>query len=125
MTDNRPVVPAILAVPVDQAGPVFREPWEARVLAMAVALREAGVFAWKDWAAALGEEIAKPEARVDPGTGDSYYHHWLVALEKMAAQKGLADSSLRALYREAWSRAARRTPHGSPIELQASDFKGT
>jgi len=123
MTDNRLVVPAILGVPADQAGPVFREPWEARVFALAVALHEAGVFAWTDWAAALGEEIAKPEAAVDAGTADGYYLHWLVALEKMAAQKGLADSPLRALYREAWSRASRRTPHGSPIELRASDFK--
>jgi nitrile hydratase accessory protein len=123
MTDNCPVVPAVLGVPTDQEGPVFREPWEARVLAMAVALHEAGVFAWKDWAATLGEEIARTNATGDPDLADGCYDHWLVALEKMAAQKGLADSSLRALYREAWSGAAQRTPHGSPIELRASDFE--
>lgn len=122
MTDSQPLVPAILGVPVDQAGPVFREPWEARVFALAVALHDAGVFAWKDWAAALGAEIAKADAERDPDIGDSYYRHWLVVLEKMAAQKGLADRSFQALYREAWSRAALRTPHGSPIELQAGDF---
>jgi nitrile hydratase accessory protein len=123
MTDNRPVVPAVLGVPTDQEGPVFREPWEARVFAMAVALHETGIFAWSDWAGALGEEIAGAGAAGDSGIADSYYDHWLVALEKMAAQKGLADGSLRALYREAWSRAARRTAHGSPIELRVTDFK--
>jgi nitrile hydratase accessory protein len=87
MTDNRPVVPAVLGVPTDQEGPVFREPWEARVFATAVALHETGIFAWSDWAGALGEEIAGAGAAGDSGIADSYYDHWLVALEKMAAQK--------------------------------------
>ncbi|MGH6819857.1 MAG: nitrile hydratase accessory protein, partial [Methylocella sp.] len=38
--------------------PVFREPWEAQAFAMAVKLSEAGHFTWKEWAEALGAEIA-------------------------------------------------------------------
>ena len=120
MSDDRPRLPPLLAVPVDQEGPVFREPWEARALALAVALNEAGIFAWKDWAAALSEEI---QAEGDADTGEGYYRHWLAALEKMVSKKGLADSSLQTLYREAWDRAAHRTPHGTPIELRQDDFE--
>jgi nitrile hydratase accessory protein len=123
MTDDRPALPSALHIPVDQDGPVFREPWEARALAMAVALHEAGVFAWKDWAAALSEEIQKGQRAGDADTGEDYYRYWLAALEGMVSKKGLADSSVQALYRQAWDRAADRTPHGTPIELRQGDFE--
>ena len=45
---------AVPGVPRDEDGPVFREPWEARAFAMALALHEAGVFTWKEWAETLG-----------------------------------------------------------------------
>ncbi len=32
------------AIPKDDAGPVFREPWEAQAFGMAVALAERGTF---------------------------------------------------------------------------------
>ena len=44
---------AVPGVPRDDDGPVFREPWEARAFAMALALHEAGVFTWKEWAETL------------------------------------------------------------------------
>ena len=44
---------AVPGVPRDEDGPVFREPWEARAFAMALALHEAGVFTWKEWAETL------------------------------------------------------------------------
>ena len=30
--------------------PVFEEPWHAQVFAITVALNEAGIFQWTDWA---------------------------------------------------------------------------
>jgi nitrile hydratase accessory protein len=111
-----------LNVPRDDDGPVFREPWEAQAFALALALHERGVFSWTDWAAALGEEIRKAQAAGDPDTGETYYRHWLAALERLVAAKGLADPQTLARTRDAWQRACTRTAHGSPINLQPEDF---
>ena len=40
----------------------------------------------------------------------------------MVTEKRLADASTLARYRDAWERAAERTPHGTPIELKPEDF---
>jgi len=110
-------------LPRDEDGPVFREPWEAQAFALAVALNERGVFTWSEWAATLGGEIKRAQAAGDPDLGNTYYRHWLAALERILAQKGVASETLLARYRDAWDRAADRTPHGSPIELRAEDFR--
>ena len=59
----------------------------------------------------------------DPDTGETYYHHWLAALERLVAAKGLADVQTLARTREAWRRASARTPHGTPIALRPGDFR--
>ena len=105
-------------------GPVFREPWEAQAFALARSLQERGVFSSKEWAATLGEEIKKAQAAGDPDTGETYYHHWLAALERLVAAKGLADAQTLSRTREAWRHASARTPHGTPIELRPDDFGG-
>ena len=102
-------------LPRDGDGPVFAEPWEAQAFALAVALNERGVFTWPEWAAALGAEIER-----DPGT--PYYRHWLAALERLVAEKDLADAATLDRYADAWGRAADRAPHGTPIELAPGDF---
>ncbi|GAB2178355.1 nitrile hydratase accessory protein [Dongia sp. agr-C8] len=115
---NRPdLLAALPALPRDAEGPVFREPWEAQAFAMAVALHERGTFTWSEWAAALAVEIKAAQAAGDPDTGDTYYRHWLAALEKLVAAKALASRSELATRRDQWDRAARATPHGQPIEL--------
>jgi nitrile hydratase accessory protein len=82
------------------------------------------VFAWPEWAAMLGETIKAAQAAGDPDTGETYYHHWLATLERMMAEKAVLSPADLATYRDAWERAADRTPHGQPIELQARDFTG-
>jgi nitrile hydratase accessory protein len=115
---SRPdLVAALPEIPRDAAGPVFREPWEAQAFAMAVALNERGVFTWTEWAAALAAEIKAAQAAGDPDTGETYYRHWLAALEKLVASKALASGAELATRRDQWDRAARATPHGRPIEL--------
>jgi nitrile hydratase accessory protein len=109
-------------VPRDADGPVFREPWEAQAFAMTLALHERGLFTWPEWAAALAAEIKHAQAAGDPDTGETYYRHWLAALERLVAQRGVADAGTLARYRDAWDRAADRTPHGAPIELRPDDF---
>ena len=111
---------AMTSIPIDEEGPVFREPWEAHAFAMAVALNERGSFTWDEWTADLAEEIETSAG--DRDGGDAYYQHWLTALERMIVKKGLASTEVLNRYRDAWDHAADRTPHGQPIELQPSDF---
>ena len=113
---------AVPQTPADPDGVVFREPWEAQAFALAVALHERGLFSWAEWAAALADEIHAAQARGDPDTGDTYYHHWLAALERLAVNKRATDAVTLSRYREAWQHAASRTPHGTPIELAPQDF---
>jgi len=113
---------SIPGVPRDVDGPVFREPWEAQAFAMTLALYERGLFTWKEWAAALSDEIKRAQAAGDPDTGETYYTHWLNALERMVAEKNVTDTATLKRYHDAWDHAADRTPHGEPIELQPGDF---
>ncbi len=116
------VTRAVPSLPRDADGPVFREPWEAQAFAMAVALHARGLFSWSEWARALADEIKRAQANGDADTGETYYRHWLATLERLVAEKGVASSETLYRYRDAWDRAADRTPHGSPIELKAEDF---
>lgn len=113
---------SVPSVPRDADGPVFREPWEAQAFAMTLALYERGLFTWPEWAAALAAEIKRAQGGGDPDTGGTYYSHWLNALEKMVAEKGVATHDTLHRYRDAWDHACDRTPHGQPIVLQPSDF---
>jgi nitrile hydratase accessory protein len=115
---------ALPGIPVDDEGPVFREPWEAHAFAMAVTLHARGLFTWPEWAAALAEEISRAQAAGDADTGETYYRHWLATLERLVADKGVASAATLTRYRDAWDHAADRTPHGRPIELRPEDFAG-
>jgi nitrile hydratase accessory protein len=114
---------AVPSIPCDAEGPVFREPWEAQAFAMALALHERGVFTWNEWADTLSAEIKRAQAAGDPDTGETYYRHWLAALERLIAIKGVTTSENLHRYRDAWDHAADRTPHGAPIELRPEDFR--
>jgi len=120
---GRQAADAVPSIPRDREGPVFREPWEAAAFAMALALHQRGLFTWPEWAATLADEIRRAQAAGDPDTGETYYRHWLNALERLVAAKGVTDKPTLARYRDAWDHAADRTPHGVPIELAAEDFK--
>ena len=89
---------------------------------MALALQERGLFTWAEWAETLGAEIKRAQAAGDPDTGETYYRHWLAALERLVAEKGVATRDTLARTRDAWDHAAERTPHGEPIELTPEDF---
>jgi len=113
----------VRTIPRDEEGPVFREPWEAQAFAMALKLQERGLFTWGEWAQTLGDEIKRAQAAGDPDTGVTYYRHWLAALERIVAEKGVTDRATLTRYYDAWDHAADRTPHGVPIELQPEDFR--
>jgi nitrile hydratase accessory protein len=102
--------------------PAFREPWQAHAFALTVQLHERGVFTWREWADALSRQIKVAQASGDPDLGDTYYQHWLAALEALVAAKGAASSRELQRTADAWDHAADRTPHGHPIELKPEDF---
>ncbi len=116
MTGENPTRP-LPGQPRDEAGPVFEEPWEAQAFALALKLHEAGHFTWSEWAEALGAEIKAAQARGDPDLGDTYYRHWLAALERLAAEKGLVRAGDLAARKAAWKQAFLDTPHGQPVAL--------
>lgn len=112
-----PDLAALPAIPRDDDGPVFRAPWEAQAFSMAVMLHERGHFTWMEWTTRLADEIAAATAGGEDDDGRRYYRHWLAALERLVAELGIVPAGeLRARY-DAWSEAARTTPHGQPIVL--------
>jgi nitrile hydratase accessory protein len=121
-SDRAPDLPAL---PRDEAGaPVFQAPWEAQAFAMTVRLHEAGHFTWPEWAERLAQAIKRAQAAGDPDRGDTYYHHWLAALEGLVAEKGLIAADELRTRKAEWEAAARATPHGQPIELQRGQAGG-
>jgi nitrile hydratase accessory protein len=127
MSDIQPLMPgsdlaALPGLPRDESGPVFCRPWEAQAFAMTLALHEQGLFTWPEWAKALSLRIAAAQADGDADLGDTYYTHWLAALETLIAAKGVTSPAELLAYQGAWHRAADRTPHGQPIELLPTDF---
>ncbi len=117
-----PTPPSLPGLPADPDGPVFREPWEAQAFAMAMALHDRGLFTWDEWAETLGAEIRRAQAAGDPDTGETYYRHWLAALERLVTAKGMTTAAALSSHRDAWKHAADRTPHGTPIALRPEDF---
>jgi nitrile hydratase accessory protein len=99
---------------------VFAEPWQAQAFALAVKLSEQGYFTWKEWAAALADELKAAADRGEPDDGSRYYEYWLAALERLATSKGLTDAASLTARKEAWADAYRHTPHGKPVELKRS-----
>jgi nitrile hydratase len=71
-------------VPVGQdGGPPFGADWEARVYALAAVLRRRGMI--------NDDELRDAIERLPPEQylAASYYERWLVALETLAAEKGV------------------------------------
>jgi nitrile hydratase accessory protein len=99
--------------PLDGREPVFEAPWEAHAFAMAVKLHEKGAFTWPDFAQFLARAIEKASQR-------KYFENWLAALEDILAAKEILHNAERLERIEDWDKAARATPHGSPIELSRS-----
>jgi nitrile hydratase accessory protein len=73
--------------------PPFAAPWQARAFALTVALHKAGLFAWREWAEILSQQIAAADHQHD-GHTPSYYECWLAALERILVEKNLASPEI-------------------------------
>jgi nitrile hydratase accessory protein len=104
-SENVAVLPRL---PRDEGGPVFAEPWQAQAFALAVRLSEQGHFTWKEWAAALADELQVAVERGESDDGSRYYHYWLTALERLVVAKRLSDPATLLARKEAWADAYRR-----------------
>ena len=120
MTDSSELMRDLRQIPHDEDGPVFKAPWEAAAFALAVRLSQEGHFTWAEWTESLTEEITEAQRQGDPDLGNTYYHHWASALERLCAEKGLVGRPEMDRRKEEWRRAYLNTPHGKPIELAAS-----
>jgi len=88
---------------------------------MTLSLHEQALFTWQEWADQLSQSIKSAQATGDPDLGDTYYRHWLDALENIIVSKGLGKADqLSELYSQ-WQTAAANTPHGQTIVLPTSD----
>jgi len=108
-------------IPKDEEGPVFKEPWQARAFAMTLKMAEANIFTWGEWCKALSGEIRIAQAGGDPDLGDTYYMHWLGALEKLIVAKQVSsDDKLQATL-EDWRAADHARAHGeAPVFVKGA-----
>jgi nitrile hydratase accessory protein len=120
MKDTRSSIDILPSLPRDQDGPVFKQPWEAKAFALAVRLSEAGCFTWPEWVNIFSQEIKAAKERGDPDLGDTYYQHWLNALERICTEKGLVGGEAMRRRKSAWRLAYLNTPHGQPVDLPAA-----
>jgi len=70
--------------------PVFNALWEAKAFAIVNQLAADKHCTWSEWTQFLVDEISATE-RVASGSR-AYYEQWVIACEKLLAQKGIIDS---------------------------------
>lgn len=113
MTTGREAAPArpvdAAGIPASPDGPVFVEPWEARIFALVVALHDRKAFEWTAFQALLIEEIGMAERA---GRPRPYYESWLAAAERLLDSLDLAGRA------EVEAEAARLRPDHRTVRLR-------
>jgi nitrile hydratase accessory protein len=124
MTNQNELIQGLPMIPRDEDGPVFEAPWQAAAFALAVQLSVEGHFTWSEWTDVFATEIHKAQEQGDPDLGNTYYDHWVKALERLCEERGLVNHDHMSQRTEEWRQAYLNTPHGSPIELSAAFLRG-
>ena len=91
------------------------------LFAITLAMHEAGHFDWPQWVAYLSRAIRDAQADGDPDLGDTYWLHWLTALERLLHDKGLAGPLQLASRREAIRAYSRVARSASLMQADAQD----
>ena len=102
----------------DDDRPLFNDSWEAEAFAIGKMLVLDGTVSGREWYDTIGAEIREAQDRGDPDRGDTYYQHWMKALESVCIEKGLFDEDELAAEQKLWMKAVANTPHGVPIRLE-------
>ncbi len=84
LPDDLALMPGKMALPRDNGELVFAAPWEARAVAVAVALVQGLGLPWDAFRVRLVAAIAACPSR-------PYYESWAVALENLAVGEGLTS----------------------------------
>ena len=82
-----------LQPPMANGEVLFEAPWQGRVFGMAVALHEAGVFAWSEFQANLIEVVGAWDRDNEARDPYEYYDHFQSALSQLLASKALVSES--------------------------------
>lgn len=80
---------ACSAVSNQDQEPTFNAPWEAKAFAIVNQLATLEHCTWPEWTQYLSSAIAVTEKEA-PGSVP-YYEQWVIACEKLLADKGLLD----------------------------------
>jgi len=92
----------------------------AAIASLGYSGRQGEHMTWSEWVAVLSQTIKAAQGQGDPDLGQTYYQHWLNALERICVEKGIVDREEMDRRTEDWRRAYRCTPHGQPVELSAA-----
>jgi nitrile hydratase accessory protein len=81
------------ALPRSNGELVFEEPWQARAFGIAVGLVQEQGLDWEEFRRRLIDEIGAwvREHGDAPSDAYSYYERWLVALERLVLERGMAS----------------------------------
>ncbi len=110
---NEPITP----LPKDRGEPVFRDSWEAEAFAMGNLLVKSGFLSASEWMSRMGSAIKSAQMRGDPDQGDTYYYHWMDALELLCLDRGLTSQEFHHDQVYLWDQAIENTPHGVAISI--------
>ncbi|WP_295430866.1 nitrile hydratase accessory protein [uncultured Thiodictyon sp.] len=102
----------------DAGRPVFADSWEAQAFALANLLIEKGFLTRAEWVAIFSQEIKAAQGRGDPDRGDTYFLHWVAALERIMVERDLISGPALQEQELLWLRAVENTPHGVAIALE-------
>ncbi len=98
--------------------PVFDEPWQAQVLAMADTLIANGTIGAALWSDTLGGELKKAQSLGANDDIATYYKAVLKTLEQLLDQYTDISKTEVTHKRDAWEQAYLATPHGQPVILK-------
>jgi nitrile hydratase accessory protein len=105
----------IAPLPKDHGKPVFQNSWEAEAYAIGNLLVKSGFLSAAEWMERMGASIKSAQKRGDQDRGDTYYFHWMDALENLCVDRGLTTSEDYANEVRLWDLAIENTPHGVAI----------
>ena len=96
----------------------FRNAWEAEAFAMGNLLIKNGFMTVGEWVQVFSEEIRAAQSHGDPDRGDTYYSHWMNALERIFVERGMIDRDGLRKQQALWGLARKNTPHGVALSLE-------
>ncbi len=111
---NEPAQPLLR----DKEGTAFHNSWEAEAFAMGNLLIKSGFMTQAEWVEIFSQEIKAAQAEGDPDRGDTYYSHWMNALERIAIERQVTDRETLEEQQRLWDLAVKNTPHGVALKLE-------